>query len=92
MPFGPPDAGLTGRPAAPCPGHSGLGVRQATRDDTEALVAHFLALEPEDRWMRFCATLNAEAISRHVDGLWDREGLVLAACDGPPLAGPSRRA
>jgi ribosomal protein S18 acetylase RimI-like enzyme len=92
MPFGPPDVSCTGHPAAPCSGPAGLGVRQATRVDTDALVAHFLALEPEDRWMRFCATLNAEAIRRHVDGLWDREGLVLAACEGPPFdrAGPVR--
>jgi GNAT superfamily N-acetyltransferase len=77
MPFGLPSESFS---------HAGLGVRLATPADTEALVAHFLALDPEDRWMRFCATLNAGAIRRHVDGLWAREGLVLAACD-PPVDG-----
>ena len=93
MPFGLPNVSLIGYPlAVPCKGHVGLGMRQATRADAEALVAHFLALGAEDRWMRFCATLNPEAIRRHVDGLWDRDGLVLAAYDGPLFAGPLHRA
>jgi len=93
MPYGLPNMSFIGFPVAvPCRGHSGLGLRQATRADTDAVVEHFLALGPEDRRMRFCATLNAEAIRRHVEELWDKEGLVLAACDGPLFGGPLHKA
>ena len=93
MPFGLPNVSYIGYPVAlPCRGHAGLGIRQATSADADALVAHFLALDPGDLWMRFCATLNPEAIRRHVDGLWDRDGIVLAAFDGPLWAGPLHRA
>jgi GNAT superfamily N-acetyltransferase len=93
MPFGLPNVSYIGYPVAlPCRGHAGLGIRQATRADADALVAHFLALDRGDLWMRFCATLNPEAIRRHVDGLWDGDGVVLAALDGPLWAGPLHRA
>ena len=93
MPYGMPNLSFIGYPVAvPCRGHSGLGMRQATRADTEAVTAHFLALAPEDRWMRFCATLDPGAIRSHVEGLWEREGIVLAACDGPLFAGPLHKA
>lgn len=93
MPYGLPNMSFIGYPlAVPCRGHSGLGLRQVTRADTDAVVEHFLALDPVDRWMRFCATLNPEAIRRHVEGLWDRDGVILAACDGPLFAGPLHKA
>lgn len=93
MPFGLPNMSYIGYPVAlPCRGHAGLGMRQATRADSDALVAHFLALDRADLWMRFCSTLNAQAIRRHVDGLWDRDGVVLAAFDGPLWPGPLHRA
>ena len=42
--------------------------------------------------MRFCATLNDEALRNHVDGLWARDAVVLAAHDGPLWSGPLHRA
>lgn len=93
MPFGLPNVSFVGYPVAvPCPPHSGLGVRQAMATDTEAVVEHFRALDRDDLRMRFCATLNDAAIRRHVDGLWEREGLVLAAFDGPLWPGPLHKA
>lgn len=93
MPFGLPNVSFIGYPVAvPCPPHAGLGVRQATRADAGAVVEHFCALGAEDLRLRFCATLNEEAVRRHVDGLWDRDGLVLAAYDGPLWPSPLHRA
>lgn len=93
MPFGLPNVSFVGYPVAvPCPPHSGLGVRQAMATDTEAVVEHFRALDRDDLRMRFCATLNDAAVRRHVDDLWDREGLVLAAFDGPLWGGPLHKA
>jgi GNAT superfamily N-acetyltransferase len=92
MAFGLPNVSFIGYPVAvPCAGHAGLGLRQASRADAEALVAHFQALTPEDRRMRFCATLNDEALRNHVDGLWARDAVVLAAHDGPLWSGPLHR-
>ena len=93
MAFGLPNVSFIGYPVAvPCAGHAGLGLRQATRADSAALVEHFQALTPDDRRMRFCATLNDEALRQHVDGLWERDALVLAAHDGPLWSGPLHRA
>ena len=93
MAFGLPNLSFVGYPVAvPCPPHSGLGVRQAMATDTEAVVEHFLALTRDDLRMRFCATLNEAAIRRHVEGLWDRDGLILAAFDGPLWPGPLHKA
>jgi GNAT superfamily N-acetyltransferase len=93
MAFGLPNVSFIGYPVAvPCAGHAGLGLRQATPADSAALVEHFHALTADDRRMRFCATLNDEALRQHVDGLWRHDALVLAAHDGPLWSGPQHRA
>ena len=93
MAFGLPNLSFIGYPVAvPSAGHAGLGLRQATRADAAALVEHFQALTPDDRRMRFCATLNDAALRKHVDGLWSRDALILAAHDGPLWSGPLHRA
>jgi len=89
MAFGLPQISYMGFPlAVPCAGHAGVGFRRAVSHDAPALMTHFMALTPEDRRMRFCATLDESAIRRHVDGLWSRNTLVLAAHDGPLWTGP----
>ena len=93
MAFGLPNVSFIGYPVAvPCAGHAGLGLRQASRADSEALVEHFQALTPEDRRMRFCATLNDEALRNHVDGLWDAGRGGARGHDGPLWSGPLHRA
>ncbi len=93
MAFGLPNVSLIGYPVAvPCAPHAGLGVRQVTRADTDAIVAHFRAIGSDDLRLRFCATLNEAAVRQHVDGLWARRGLVLAAVDGLLWRGPMHRA
>lgn len=93
MPYGLPNVSYIGFPVSVlCPGHSGLGFREAHRPDAPALIAHFRDLDREDRRKRFCATLTDAAIERHVDGLWGRRGIVLAAHDGPLWPSPLHRA
>lgn len=93
MAFGLPNVSCIGYPlAVPCPPHAGLGIRQVTRADTGAIVAHFQALGADDLRLRFCATLNEAAVRQHVDGLWAGRPLVLAALDGPLWPGPLHRA
>lgn len=93
MAYGLPNISYIGYPVSiPCVGHAGLGFRQARQPDAGAIVAHYGALEPQDRRMRFCATLTDAAIERHVAGIWTRRGLVLAAFDGPLWAGPLHQA
>jgi GNAT superfamily N-acetyltransferase len=93
MPYGLPHISYIGHPVPiPCPPHAGLGFREAGPADSPAILAHFRDLTPLDRRMRFCATLNDEALERHVAEMWDRESLVLAAYDGPLWSGPLTRA
>ncbi len=75
-----------------CPGHAGLGFRQATQRDAPEVVAHFMALAPADRRTRFCASLNDSAVERHVASLWRGRRVVLAAHDGPLWSGLFHRA
>lgn len=89
MAYGFPNISFIGLPVPiPCAGHAGLGFREAGRRDSRDVVGHFLGLDPLDRRMRFCATLNDEAIERHVESIWSRGSLVLAAYDGPLWSGP----
>src|SRR5918996_2151374 len=93
MAFGFPNLSFIGYPVSiPCAGHAGLGFREATRADQPAILAHLRGLAPEDRRMRFCATLDSSALERHVAGLWRRNAFVLAAHDGPLWSGPFHRA
>ncbi len=89
MAYGLPPISYIGHPVPiPCPGHAGLGFRQARPSDSPEILAHFRGLTPSDRRMRFMATLNDETLEHYVDGMWDRESLVLAAFDGPLWSGP----
>lgn len=89
MAYGLPPISYIGHPVPmPCPGHAGLGFREAGASDEPEIMAHFRGLTPSDRRMRFMATLNGEALERYVAGMWDREALVLAAFDGPLWSGP----
>lgn len=88
MAYGWPQMSYIGFPlAVACAGHDGVGFRAATSADAAALEAHFLGLDPTDRRMRFCATVDGATIARHVAGLWSRRTLVLAAHDGPLWGG-----
>lgn len=92
MPFGLPNISCLGYPVSlPCVAHGGLGLRAAHRGDGGGIVRHLVDLDPADRRMRFCATLGAEAVERHVAGLWQRPALVLAGFDGPIWGGPLHR-
>ena len=89
MAFGLPNLSFIGYPVSiPCAGHAGLGFREATRADQPAILAHFQRLEPLDRRMRFCATVDGAALERHVTGIWGRGVLVLVAREGPLWSGP----
>ena len=93
MAYGLPHISFVGYPVAiPCAGHAGLGFREAAPSDAAAIVAHYADLDPVDRRLRFCASLTENGLNRHVDGLWDRSGFVLAALDGPLWRGPLHRA
>jgi GNAT superfamily N-acetyltransferase len=76
----------------PCAGHAGLGFREARPADRPAILAHLLALSPEDRHLRFCGSLSDETIRTHVEGLPDLPGFTLAALEGPLWDGPFYRA
>ena len=89
MAFGFPQTSFIGYPlSVPCAGHAGLGFRRAGPADAPGILAHYRELAPADRRRRFCATLAHHAVGRHVEGLWRRDGLVLAAHDGPLWRGP----
>lgn len=93
MAFGLPHISFIGYPLSiPCAGHAGLGFREARRRDAPCIRGHYVGLDPADRRVRFCAALTDAAIARHVDGLWDRPGFVLAAHDGPLWSGPFHHA
>jgi GNAT superfamily N-acetyltransferase len=89
MAFGLPNISFIGFPVpVPCAAHAGLGFREALPADAPAMVEHLRSLSPEDRRMRFCASVNDAHIVRHVEQSWTRSGLVLAAHDGPLWSGP----
>lgn len=93
MPYGLPNISFIGYPLSlPCAGHAGLGFREASGRDTPALVDHLIRLSEHDRRMRFCATLTDAAVERHIQGIWQRRAVVLAAYDGPLWGGPLHRA
>lgn len=75
-----------------CTGHAGLGFREASQRDTPEIIAHFKALAPTDRRMRFCATLDDSAVERHVSSLSSGRRIVIAAHDGPLWASAFRPA
>lgn len=89
MAFGYPNMSFIGYPLPViCAGHSGLGLRTAVDSDAPAVLAHYRRLSPEDRRMRFCATLGPAALERHVERIGSRGGLVLLAFDGPLFEAP----
>jgi len=88
-----PNISFIGYPVSvPCAGHAGLGLREAGRLAAPAIIEHYRELDATDRRMRFCATLNDEALGRHVDRMWSGTSLVLVARDGPHWSGPLHRA
>jgi hypothetical protein len=92
MVYGLPNISFIGHPVPiPCAAHAGLGFREAHPADAPGMIVHLLALSPEDRRMRFCASVNDGHVERHVRSSWDRSGLVLAAHDGPLWTGPFHR-
>lgn len=72
----------------PCSGTAGVGLRTAVDRDAPAVLDHYLRLGPEDRRMRFCATLGPAALERHVERIGSRGGMVLLAYDRPLFAPP----
>jgi RimJ/RimL family protein N-acetyltransferase len=92
MAFGYPQMSFIGYPVpVPVPGHSGLGLRTALDTDAPALLEHYQRLSPDDRRMRFCATLGQAALERHVERIGSRGGVVLLAFDGPLFEAPFLR-
>jgi RimJ/RimL family protein N-acetyltransferase len=92
MAFGLPNISFVGYPVPiPCAGHAGLGFREARPGDEPEIVAHLRALDPEDRRMRFCTTVNDGHLVRHAEDIWGRSSFALAAHDGPLWSGPFHR-
>lgn len=92
MAYGLPNVSFVGYPVSVlCAGHAGLGFREAGPGDREAILDHFRSFDPGDLRMRFCASVNENGLLRHIDGLWARDGLTLAAFDGPLWSGPFHR-
>lgn len=92
MAFGLPHFSHFGYPVSVyCAGHAGLGLREAGRTDSKAIVEHFLRLDAADCRMRFCASVKESGLQRHVDRLMDSEGFALAGFDGPLWPGPLHR-
>lgn len=89
MVYGLPNISFIGYPVpVPCAAHAGLGFREPRPADAPGMIAHLLALSPEDRRMRFCTAVKDGHVERHARSSWDRSGLVLAAHDGPLWSGP----
>lgn len=89
MAFGLPHISFIGYPAPiPCAGHAGLGFREAGSRDLEPVTAHYRRLTPEDRALRFCATLSDAALENHAARTFQRSDLVIAGHDGPIWRGP----
>lgn len=83
MAFGLPHISFIGYPVAiPCAGHAGLGFRAAAPDDLPLIAAHYQRLAPEDRALRFCATLSDAALATHAGRTFARGDLVIAGHDG----------
>lgn len=92
MAFGYPHMSFIGFPVpVPCAGHSGFGLRTAMDRDAPELLRHYLRLTPDDRRMRFCATMGPAALERHVERIGSRGGVVLLAFDGPLFEAPFLR-
>jgi RimJ/RimL family protein N-acetyltransferase len=92
MAFGLPNISFIGYPVPiPCAAHAGLGFREAQPGDEPEIVAHLRALDPEDRRMRFCTSVNDGHLVRHAEEIWDRSSFALAAHDGPLWSGPFHR-
>lgn len=93
MAFGLPHISFIGYPAPiPCAGHAGLGFRQARASDAPAILDHLRRLNPQDRRMRFCATISDAALDRKATRLFHRSEFALCALDGPLWDGPYHRA
>jgi GNAT superfamily N-acetyltransferase len=93
MAFGFPHISFIGYPApVPCPGHAGLGFREARPGDGPAIRAHLERLSPADRYRRFCAAVSDGHLAAHVEGLWQRNSFTIVGLDGPLFDGPFHRA
>lgn len=93
MAFGLPNISFVGYPVPiPCAGHAGLGFREARPGDEPEIIAHLRALDPDDRRMRFCTTVNDAHLVRHAEHTWQRASFTIAAHDGPLWSGPFHRA
>jgi hypothetical protein len=93
MAFGFPHISFIGYPApVPCPGHAGLGFREARAGDEPAILAHFERLSPADRYRRFCAAVSDGRLAAHVEGLFQRNSFTIVGLDGPLFDGPFHRA
>lgn len=89
MAFNYPSMSFVGIPIpVPSAGRSGFGLRTAVDRDAPAVLEHYRRLSPDDRRMRFCATMGPAALERHVERIGSRGGVVLLAFDRP-LFGPS---
>ncbi len=93
MAFGLPHISFIGYPAPiPCAGHAGLGFREAHSADAPAILDHLRRLGPEDRRMRYCATISDEALAHEAARIFERADFALCAFDGPLWNGPFHRA
>jgi RimJ/RimL family protein N-acetyltransferase len=89
MAFGLPHISFIGYPTPiPCAGHAGLGFREAASRDLSPITEHYSRLSPEDRALRFCATLSDAALDTHAARTFERADLVIAGHDGPIWRGP----
>jgi len=92
MAFGYPSIGYVGVPIpVPSAGQSGYGLRTAVDRDAAAVLEHYRRLSPDDRRMRFCATMGPAALERHVERIGSRGGVVLLAFDRPFFSPPFLR-
>ncbi len=92
MAFGLPHISFIGYPAPiPCAGHAGLGFREARPADAPAILDHLRRLPPEDRRMRYCATISDQALAHEATRLFQRAHFTLCAFDGPLWDGPFHR-
>ncbi len=64
------DTPVTSAPAdVPSPGHAVVPIRSIGKAHVDKIRAHLLALEPEDRYLRFGYLATDEQIGHYVDGL-----------------------
>lgn len=64
-----PAVPASARPSAPSRRDAGVPIRALGADDREAIVAHLLALEPRDRYLRFGYAAQDEHIRRYVESI-----------------------